>query len=342
MLPIEEPHLQPLAGLHARDIVWLAAVIRKAKPMATLVVPPDVKEWFQRFCGQMGIISFEDEPSPSPSHQAILTICPDEEASKLKRISRNLHSLFDEAGKSPLVSLREKRIRREFMETVTVLEGAMFGYPECCVELHAKEGPPSRARAYEELLDSRTDQFIPIEFWAVAHAPCSPTCQETLRLGREYLNAVAEISGGLRDHVVSRLLLPRFYQTGGGRFIDLQLLDYEQHRGEVAVPKEQFEGDARSRLPGPMETVLCEVPRPFVLVDRHEEPPYKTHFPNPEMMGTMWLAYTPSLGAYMVNAKTGQLALYIVDAQWIPKVGEEWRSKANFRIYRSHYRTPNV
>jgi len=42
--------------------------------MATLVVPLDVKDWLQRFCEQMDIISFEDEPSPSPSHQVILTI----------------------------------------------------------------------------------------------------------------------------------------------------------------------------------------------------------------------------------------------------------------------------
>ena len=74
MLPIKEPHLQPLAGLHARGIVWLAAVIRRVKPMATMVVPLDVKDWLQRFCEQMDIISFEDEPSPSPSHQVILTI----------------------------------------------------------------------------------------------------------------------------------------------------------------------------------------------------------------------------------------------------------------------------
>jgi len=342
MTPIEEPHLQPLAGLHARDIVWLAAVIQKVKPMATLIVPLDMKMWLQQFCEQMDIIPFEDEPSPSPSHQVILTICPDEEASKLRRNSRDLRSLFDEASKSPFFSPRERRIRREFRRAMTIFEGTMFGYPECCVELHAKEGPSSRARAYEEFLELGMDQSIPLEFWAVAHAPCSSTCQETLRLGREYLNAVAELSGSLKDHVVSRLLLPRFYQTGGGRFIDLQPLDYEQHRGEVAIPKEQFEGDARSRLPEPMEAVLCEVPRPFVLVDGPEEPPYKTLFPNPEMVGTMWLAYTPGLGAYMVNAKTGQLALYIVSAKWIPKIGEEWRSQANFRIYRSHYRTPNV
>jgi len=335
VLTIEEPHLQPLAGLHVRDIVWLAAVIRKVKPMATLVVPLDAKEWFQRFCKQMGIISFEDEPSPSPSHQVILTICPDKEASKLRRISRDLRSLFDEAIKSPIISPREKRIRREFRKTMTVFEGAMFGYPECCVEFHAKESPSSRARVYEEFLESGMDQSIPIEFWAVAHAPCSSICQETRRLGREYLHTVAELSESLRNHVVSRLLLPRFYQTGGGRFIDLQPLDYEQHQGEVAISKEQFERDAQSRLPEPMEIVLCEVPRPFVLVDGPEEPPYKTLFPNPEMIGTMWLAYTPGLGAYMVNAKTGQLALYIASTQWIPKVGEEWRSKANFRIYRS-------
>ena len=149
------------------------------------------------------------------------------------------------------------------------------------------------------------------------------------------MDAVAELSESLREHVESRLLLPRFYQTGGGRFIEFKPLDYDRVRGKLAVSREEFERDARARLPEPVEVVLCEVPRPYVLVAAREEPPYKVAFPNPDMVGTMWLAYTPGYGAYMVNAKTGRVALYVVSDKWIPMVGEEWRSKSNFRVYKA-------
>jgi len=112
-------------------------------------------------------------------------------------------------------------------------------------------------------------------------------------------------------------------------------IDYDQHRQNFAVSRERFCKDVRQYLPEPIEVALCEVPKPYVLVEAPETPPYKTSFPNPDMIGAMWLAYTPGYGAYMINAKTGQLALYITSDKWIPKVGEEWRSESNFRIYRS-------
>jgi hypothetical protein len=332
MLPIEEPDLQPLSNLHARDIVWLVAVIMGVKPIASqLVVPLEVREWLQKFCELRRLIHFED--GQSDLYQTWMTVCYDGETAKLSKELKQIHSLFNDVARNPIIS-RRKRVSNEFVKALTRLEGAMYGYPECCVEFHAEKGPSSRAKAYEEFLKCRRDQSIPIEFWAVAHSPCSSTCQETLELGRKYLDAVAEFSEGLKDHVESRLLLPRFYQTGGGRFIELQPLGYERCREELTVPKEQFEKDAQSRLQEPIEIILCDIPRPFVLVDAPEEPPYKTSFPNPDMIGMMWLAYTPGFGVYMVNAKTGKLALYIISDKWIPKVGEEWRSKSNFRIYK--------
>ncbi len=200
-------------------------------------------------------------------------------------------------------------------------------------ELHAEKGPSSRARAYEEFLDAGKDQSIPVEFWAVAHAPCSSRCTRTLELGRRYLDALADFSAKVERSVMSRLLLPRFYQTGGGRFIDLQPLEYSRYRGKLLVSKREFEQEAALRLSNPIGKILCKVPRPYVLAEAYEEPPYKTAFPNPDMIGTMWLAYTAGIGAYVINAKTGQLALYMTSDAWIPEVGEEWRSKSNFRIY---------
>jgi len=108
-----------------------------------------------------------------------------------------------------------------------------------------------------------------------------------------------------------------------------------KHKEELSVSKRRFEEEARSRLPEPVEIVPCDVSGSYVLVEAQEEPPYKTAFPNPDMIGTMWLAYTPGFGSYMVNAKTGKLALSIISDKWIRKVEEEWRSKSNFRIYKS-------
>jgi len=257
-----------------------------------------------------------------------MTVSSRREKVKLKRTFDDFRSFLSKNPQLP--------IKRDLSKGLTRVEGAMYDYPECCVELHAEEGPSSRSRAYEEFLDSKTDKSIPVEFWAVAHAPCSSNCKRTLELGKRYLDAVAEYSESLVEYLESRLLLPRFYQTGGGRFIELQPLDYDQHRDELAVSKEEFINKAVSCLSEPVEIALCEVPRPYVLVGTdwiQEEPPYKTAFPNPDMIGTMWLGFSPGLGAYMVNAKTEQLALNITSDRWIPRVGEEWRSESNFRVY---------
>jgi len=330
---VDEPDLfQFLTKLNTGDLVWLVAVLMREKPIATLVVPFEVGEWFRAFCEKRHLVRFEDK-SLDPHHTRVV-VCRDKETAELYRKLGEIRSLFDDIRHSSIIS-HPNEARDEFIASLTRFEGRMYGYPECCIELHAESGPSSRARAYEELLESGKDRSIPIEFWAVAHAPCSSTCDETLALGRKYFDAVAELSEALRCHIEARLLLPRFYQTGGGRFIELQSLDYDRCRGDVAVSMEQFEKDAVEKLPKPISTVLCEVPHPRALVCAQEDAPYKTSFPNPDMVGTMWLAYSPGFGAYMVNAKTGQLALYIINDKWIEKVGEEWRSKSNFRVYRS-------
>jgi hypothetical protein len=325
--PVEENDLLYLAHLHARDIIALLAVLMKAKPITTLVVPLEDMEWFKHFCDRHGLVRFED--GPADSYQASMGVCQDDTVELWKELKETA-TLLDKLDRNAIIM---SRVRDDLRRLLSSQEGVMFGYPECCVKFHVEKGPSSRARAYEEFLESKKDRAVPIEFWAVAHAPCSSTCQETLKLGRKYLTALAEFSDVLQSHVEGKLLLPRFYQTGGGRFIDLKPLDNCKER--LAVSKEQFEEDANQRLPMPVEIVLCEVTRPCVLVAAPEEPPYKTPFPNPDIVGTMWLAYSPGFGAYMVNAKTGKLALYISSDEWIPKVGEEWRSKSNFRIYSS-------
>jgi hypothetical protein len=179
-----------------------------------------------------------------------MTVCQDVKKAELWNELKEIATLFDEVSKSTIIGSR-RGVCDDLRRALARLEGAAYGYPECCVEFHVEKGPTSRARAYEEFLESGKDQSIPIEFWAVAHAPCSQICGETLELGRRYLDAIAEYSEVLKDQVEARLLLPRFYQTGGGRFIDLKPLDYDSCKELLAVSREQFERDAGQRLPTP-------------------------------------------------------------------------------------------
>jgi hypothetical protein len=52
--------LELLAKLHVRDIISLAAVLKGEKPAASLVVPLEVKDWFERFCEKRGLVRFEE------------------------------------------------------------------------------------------------------------------------------------------------------------------------------------------------------------------------------------------------------------------------------------------
>jgi hypothetical protein len=42
--------LELITKLHTRDIVSLVAVLMKEKPAASLVVPLEVRDWFEKFC----------------------------------------------------------------------------------------------------------------------------------------------------------------------------------------------------------------------------------------------------------------------------------------------------
>jgi len=315
-----------IVQLHPKDIILLIAVLTKTKPIASLVVPLKIEEWLKKFCSRNDIFIQEDGPRDSFQTRVSVSLYPE----KL-HLKRELDSFRYFLNKKAQQVPEWKNL----VKGLVWVEGAMYDYPECCIKLHAEEGPSSRARAYEQLLSSGRDQSVPIEFWAFAHAPCSSTCIKTLELGRKYLDSLNEFSDVLKEHIESRLLLPRFYQTGGGRFIELKQLSYQKHQQKLMVSKEKFEKEARAHLPEPVQTLLCKVPRPYVLISATEKPPYKMAFPNPEMMGTMWLAFAPGYGAYMVNAQNSQLALYITSDKWLPIVGEKWKSESNYRIYKS-------
>jgi len=326
---MKKSDLKFMVQLHPRDIILLIAVLTETKPIASLVVPLEVEGWLKKFCSKNHV--FIQEDGPRDSFQTRVSVSLYSEKLRLKKEFDIFRSFLTKKAQH----IPEWK---NLMKGLTWVEGAMYDYPECCIKLHAEKGPSSRARAYMQLLSSGRDQSVPIEFWAVAHAPCSSTCVKTLELGRKYLDSLNEFSNVLKEYVKSRLLLPRFYQTGGGRFIELELLDYQDHQQKLAVSKERFENEARTHLPEPVQITLCRVPKPYVLLSATENPPYKMAFPNPEMIGTVWLAYTPGYGAYMVNAENSRLALYITSDRWLPEVGEEWKSISNYRIFKSKKR----
>jgi hypothetical protein len=212
--------------MHPRDIILLIAILTKTKPIASLVVPLEVEEWLKKFCSKKHI--FIQENGPRDFFQTRVSVSLYSEKLHLRKEFDVFRSFL---AKKVQLTLERKKL----VKGLTWVEGAMYDYPECCIELHAEEGSSSRARAYEQLLNSNKDQSVPIEFWAVAHAPCSSTCAKTLKLGRKYLDSLNEFSNTLREYVESRLLLPRFYQTGGGRFVELERLNYNEYQQKLMV-----------------------------------------------------------------------------------------------------------
>lgn len=75
--------------MHARDVVSLVAVVMKVKPIATLVVPLEDVQQFDRFCDDHRLVRFED--GPSDSYQARMTVCQDEITAKLWKELMRLH-----------------------------------------------------------------------------------------------------------------------------------------------------------------------------------------------------------------------------------------------------------
>ncbi|MFB0504537.1 MAG: DUF483 domain-containing protein [Candidatus Bathyarchaeia archaeon] len=71
--------------------------------------------------------------------------------------------------------------------------GKALGYPDCCIEAYDKGGRiglVSRHNFLKELIDLQLDEKMLVEFWAVAHVPCSVKYQESINLGKRYLDAV--------------------------------------------------------------------------------------------------------------------------------------------------------
>ena len=100
--------------------------------------------------------------------------------------------------------------------------GKALGYPDCCIEAYDKGGKiglVARRHFFKELTDPDLDEKMPVEFWAVAHVPCSAKCKESINLGKRYLGAVRSYSSSLYDSVLKRLRVSYIAYSVGESFL---------------------------------------------------------------------------------------------------------------------------
>jgi hypothetical protein len=88
-----------------------------------------------------------------------MTVFYDNEVAMLKRKIEEFRSSFAIIQGNPAIS-SSKKAYDELVKALTMLEGSMYGYPECCVELYVRKGPASRAMAYEEFLEKGREHFL--------------------------------------------------------------------------------------------------------------------------------------------------------------------------------------
>jgi len=201
--------------------------------------------------------------------------------------------------------------------------GRILGYPTCCVTNYIVKGAVRAWHDFhEKIIEMNLDQNMPVEFWAIYHVPCSPMCKHSLRLGREYLEAVKRFSRELYIKVVNELASSHLAFSVGRRFIDFKEISSSVSSKTLA--------EIERRLPAPRRVVVGEVLRPFsYFVWREKE--YKLII-TPEIMGKKFIAYSPGYGALILDES---LRIFVyVTRDLLSEKSVKYASTA-FRIYRS-------
>lgn len=201
--------------------------------------------------------------------------------------------------------------------------GRVLGYPVCCVDNYVALGPVRAWHEYQrKLIVSGLDQSMPVELWAVYHAPCSPKCRETLRLGAECLEAVERFSKELRCRVESRLSCAHLAFSIGRRFIDFLESRTASVRPEVREKASEF-------LQEPVYVTVGHVLRPFSFFV-WEEGNFRLRL-TPEVMGRKYLAYSPGNGVLIMGEN---LETYVYMSK--RALGRNYAAYAStaFRVYR--------
>ena len=227
-------------------------------------------------------------------------------------VSRDLETLLE------LVSLHSSPDKRGDM--VRRL-GLLLGYPKCCVDEYVSRGAVDTWYDYfSSLISSGMCEEVPLELWAVYHAPCSPKCRETLRLGREYLEAVERFSSTLYRRVMEGLSSNHLLYSVGRRFIEYREID-------APIPHAFYE--LAFKLLGEPRVTAGLVLRPYVYFEWMEEP-YRLVFTK-RIEGLKYVAYSPGHGLLVVDEDLEVLAYVTVKALGIP----DRYSSILFRVYRS-------
>jgi len=128
-------------------------------------------------------------------------------------VARDLESLVGSARFN-------QRIDKPACWSNHIERGKALGYPDCCIDTYDKGGKiglVARHHFFKELIDLELDEKMPVEFWAVAHVPCSAKCKESINLGKRYLGAVKSFSSSLYDSVLKKLRVSYIaYSVGEG------------------------------------------------------------------------------------------------------------------------------
>jgi len=84
----------------------------------------------------------------------------------------------------------------EFQEEWVRGLGRLLGYPQCCVDRYARErvqGVNVEERASRQLKEAQSEGAVdPYAYYTAYFFPCSPSCPEASKLGREWLQAFQE------------------------------------------------------------------------------------------------------------------------------------------------------
>lgn len=72
--------------------------------------------------------------------------------------------------------------------------GRAFGYPECCTGRwnQDKEGKEDYI-FYESVVSKGLENAVPLEMMVVGHIPCNALCESSMRLGKDYLEALRDL-----------------------------------------------------------------------------------------------------------------------------------------------------